>query len=129
MCSGVDWTEPQTWGCNGRHPPGGESAYDGTTLHPLEVMFTEVTKFKLYSGLTSARAAKRFDLWQHAQARFAGQLHPYPHVLLGKLPSAWTSGSTPRRALLDSPTAPSVFGCSPAKPDRALQCSGFRINL
>ena len=66
-CAGVDWTEPITWDCNGRHPPGGESAYDGTTLHPLEVMFTEVDKLKLYSGLSSSRAAKRYDIWHHAQ--------------------------------------------------------------
>ena len=67
----MDWTETNTWDCNGHHPPGGDSAYDGTTLHPLEVMFTEVDRLKLYSGLSSSRAAKRYDLWQHAQVELS----------------------------------------------------------
>ena len=94
----MDWTETNTWDCNGHHPPGGDSAYDGTTLHPLETMFTEVDRLKLYSGLSSSRAAKRYDLWQHAQVGLSAPVLYVctSHGLLESSRVVWTCGSTPR---------------------------------
>ena len=65
----MDWQDQANWQCNARHPPGGEFEYDGTTTHPLEVMFVPVTRLSLYAGHPSARAAKRYDRWQEAQVR------------------------------------------------------------
>ena len=48
LCTGIDWTSRENWGCNAElEADDGENYYDGISIHPLEVSPKSITSYFL----------------------------------------------------------------------------------
>ena len=80
---GIDWRDPQHWGCNDQAHPSRHGTYDHISMHPFETVFVKASwhvgqpHLDHYSDWlwTHAKVAMHFSHYPHDQREAQGLVH------------------------------------------------------
>ncbi|KXZ53014.1 hypothetical protein GPECTOR_8g382 [Gonium pectorale] len=94
---GVEWADPESWGCNGGVSPLPEHANDGISLTPYEIMFVPVNTWddmEVPFG-TAAEYGTIYTEWMREEAAAAGRPFPALSADLAALAATVASVAAP----------------------------------